>query len=68
MSKFGCDKPDLRIPLELNDIAELVKDEEFKVFSAPANDPASRVVALKVPEAASMTRKKLTSTLTMLVN
>jgi|TARA_B100000959_G_scaffold245610_1_gene270405 aspartyl-tRNA synthetase len=59
MSKFGCDKPDLRIPLELNDIAELVKDEEFKVFSAPANDPASRVVALKVPEAASMTRKKI---------
>jgi len=59
MSKFGCDKPDLRIPLELNDIAELVKDEEFKVFSEPANDPASRVVALKVPEAASMTRKKI---------
>tara|TARA_B100001250_G_scaffold312421_1_gene274435 strand:+ start:2302 stop:4068 length:1767 start_codon:yes stop_codon:yes gene_type:complete len=59
MNKYGCDKPDLRIPLELNDIAELVKDEEFKVFSAPANDPASRVVALKVPEAASMTRKKI---------
>ena len=59
MSKFGCDKPDLRIPLELNDIAELVKDEEFKVFSEPANDPASRVVALKVPEAASISRKKI---------
>ena len=59
MEKYGCDKPDLRIPLQLKDIAELVKDEEFKVFSGPANDPASRVVALKVPDAASMTRKKI---------
>ena len=59
IEKYGCDKPDLRIPLQLKDIAELVKDEEFKVFSGPANDPASRVVALKVPEAASMTRKKI---------
>jgi len=59
IEKYGCDKPDLRIPLELIDISELVKDEEFKVFSGPANDPASRVVALKIPEAASMTRKKI---------
>ena len=59
MEKYGCDKPDLRIPLQLIDIAELVRDEEFKVFSGPANDPASRVVALKVPDAASMTRKKI---------
>ena len=59
IEKYGCDKPDLRIPLQLKDIAEHVKDEEFKVFSGPANDPASRVVALKVPEAASMTRKKI---------
>jgi len=59
LEKYGCDKPDLRIPLQLKDIAELVKDEEFKVFSGPANDPASRVVALKVPDAASMTRKKI---------
>ena len=58
IEKYGCDKPDLRIPLELNDISELVKDEEFKkVFSGPANDPASRVVALKVPDAASLTEK-----------
>ena len=56
---YGCDKPDLRIPLQLKDIAELVKDEEFKVFSGPANDHESRVVALKVPDAASMTRKKI---------
>ena len=59
MRDYGCDKPDLRIPLELNDISELVKNEEFKVFSGPANDHASRVVALRVPEAASMTRKKI---------
>jgi aspartyl-tRNA synthetase len=59
IKKYGCDKPDLRIPLELNDISELVKDEEFKVFSGPANDSASRVVALRVPEAASMTRKQI---------
>ena len=59
IEKYGCDKPDLRIPLQLKDIAELVKDEEFKVFSGPANDPVSRVVALKVPEAATMTRKKI---------
>ena len=59
IEKYGCDKPDLRIPLQLKDISELVKDEEFKVFSGPANDPFSRVVALKVPEAASMTRKKI---------
>ena len=59
MKKYGCDKPDLRIPLELIDISALVKDEEFKVFSGPANDPSSRVVALKVPNAADMTRKKI---------
>ena len=59
IEKYGCDKPDLRIPLELKDISELVKNEEFKVFSGPANDLDSRVVALKVPGAASMTRKKI---------
>ncbi len=59
IEKYGCDKPDLRIPLELKDISELVKNEEFKVFSGPANDLDSRVVALKVTGAASMTRKKI---------
>jgi len=59
IEKYGCDKPDLRIPLELKDISELVKNEEFKVFSGPANDTDSRVVALKVPGGASMTRKKI---------
>ncbi len=49
MRRFASDKPDLRIPLELVDIADLVKEVEFKVFSAPAKDPHSRVVAMKVP-------------------
>ena len=59
VSKYGCDKPDLRIPLELEDISELMKNEEFKVFSGPANDPKARVVALRVPGAAELTRKKI---------
>ena len=59
MERYGCDKPDLRIPLELIDIAELVKKEEFKVFSNPANDPTARVVALKVPGGGALTRKKI---------
>jgi aspartyl-tRNA synthetase len=49
MRKYGSDKPDLRIPLEFLDIADLVKDIEFKVFSAPAADKNSRVVAMNVP-------------------
>ena len=59
IEKYGCDKPDLRIPLELQDISELVKNEEFKVFSGPANDPSSRVVALRVPKAEGLTRKNI---------
>ena len=57
MRSFGSDKPDLRIDLELVDIADLMKAVEFKVFSGPANDPASRVVALRVPQGGSLTRK-----------
>jgi len=49
MRRFGIDRPDLRIPMEFIDIADLMKAVEFKVFNAPANDPNSRVVALKVP-------------------
>ena len=49
MSKYGSDKPDLRIPLELVDIKDLLLNVEFKVFSGPANDPKSRVSALKIP-------------------
>ncbi len=57
MRRFGSDKPDLRIDLELIDIAELMKSVEFKVFSGPANDAGSRVVALRVPRGGSLTRK-----------
>lgn len=57
MLRFGSDKPDLRIDLELVDIADLMKDVEFKVFSGPANDEQSRVVALRVPAGASISRK-----------
>jgi aspartyl-tRNA synthetase len=49
MRRYGSDKPDLRIPLELVDVADLVKDSDFKVFAAPAADPQGRVAALRVP-------------------
>ncbi|RUO79778.1 aspartate--tRNA ligase [Idiomarina tyrosinivorans] len=58
MRRFGSDKPDLRNPLELVDVADLVKDVEFKVFAGPANDSKGRVAALKVPgKAADISRK-----------
>ncbi|MBQ0753508.1 MAG: aspartate--tRNA ligase [Gammaproteobacteria bacterium] len=59
MRRFGSDKPDLRIPLELVDVADLMKDVDFKVFSGPANDPKGRVVALRVPGGASISRKEI---------
>jgi len=59
MRRFGSDKPDLRIPLELVDIDELVAGVEFKVFSGPAADPASRVAALRVPGGAELSRKQI---------
>jgi aspartyl-tRNA synthetase len=59
MRRFGSDKPDLRIALELVDIAEAVKHVEFKVFADPANDPAGRVAALRVPGAADLSRKDI---------
>ena len=59
MEKYGSDKPDLRIPLQMVEIKDLVKDVEFKVFSAPANDPGSRVTALNVPGGADIPRKKI---------
>ncbi len=57
MRRFGSDRPDLRNPLELVDIADLMGDVEFKVFQGPANDPRSRVVALRAPGGASLSRK-----------
>ncbi len=57
MQRFGSDKPDLRIPLELVDVADLLQGIEFKVFAGPAKDPNGRVAALKVPGGAELTRK-----------
>lgn len=57
ISLYGSDKPDLRINLTLVDVADLMKSAEFKVFSGPANDADSRVVALRVPNGVSLTRK-----------
>ena len=59
MLRYGSDKPDLRIPLELVDLAEIMKDVEFKVFSGPANDQEGRIVVLNVPKGAELSRKKI---------
>ncbi|BFM07414.1 aspartate--tRNA ligase [Halioxenophilus aromaticivorans] len=59
MAIYGSDKPDLRIPLQLVDIKDLMKDIEFKVFAGPANDSASRVTALKVDGGAEISRKQI---------
>lgn len=59
MRRFGSDKPDLRNPLELVDIADLVKDVEFAVFKGPANDAEGRVVTIRVPGGAAMSRKQI---------
>ena len=59
MTRYGSDKPDLRIALELVDIAEQVRHVEFKVFNEPANDPGGRVAALRVPGGAVFTRKQI---------
>lgn len=59
MRRFGSDKPDLRNPLELVDVADLLKEVEFKVFSGPANDPKGRVAVIKVPGGAKLSRKQI---------
>ncbi|MCP1314288.1 MULTISPECIES: aspartate--tRNA ligase [unclassified Halomonas] len=59
MDRFGSDKPDLRIPLELTDIDDLMKQVDFKVFSGPANAEDGRVAALKVKGGASLSRKEI---------
>ena len=59
MTRFGSDKPDLRNPLELVDIADVVKDVEFAVFNGPANDVEGRVAALCIPTGASLSRKQI---------
>lgn len=59
IQRFGVDKPDLRIPLELVDIGDLLREVEFKVFSGPANDPRCRVAALPVPAGDKLSRKMI---------
>lgn len=59
MDRFGSDKPDLRIPLELVEISDLMQNVDFKVFSAPAQDPNGRVTALRVPGGNSLSRKEI---------
>jgi len=59
MKRYGSDKPDLRNPLELTDVADLLANVDFKVFSGPANDPKGRVAAIRVPGGASLSRKQI---------
>jgi len=59
MQRYGSDKPDLRNPLELVDVADLLKDVEFKVFSGPANDEKGRVAVIRLPEQADNVSRKM---------
>ena len=67
MTRFGSDKPDLRNPLEIVDVADILKDVEFKVFSGPANDAKGRVAVVKVPEGAAKFSRKNIDDLTKFV-
>jgi aspartyl-tRNA synthetase len=59
MRRYGSDKPDLRVPLELVDVADLVRGCDFKVFAGPAADPAGRVTALRAPQGGKLSRKEI---------
>jgi aspartyl-tRNA synthetase len=59
MRRFGSDRPDLRCPLELVDVGDLMQQVEFKVFAGPANDPKGRIAALRVPKGGELTRKEI---------
>ncbi|KTR46275.1 aspartyl-tRNA synthetase, partial [Pantoea ananatis] len=59
MHRYGSDKPDLRNPMELVDVGDLLKSVEFQVFAGPANDVKGRVAALRVPGGAALTRKQI---------
>jgi aspartyl-tRNA synthetase len=59
MERYGSDKPDLRIPLELVSVDDLMREVEFKVFRGPADDPLGRVAALRVPGGATISRKEI---------
>jgi aspartyl-tRNA synthetase len=59
MRRFGSDRPDLRVPLELVDLGDLMAGVDFKVFAGPAQDPQGRVVALRLPKGGELTRKEI---------
>ncbi len=59
MRRFGSDRPDLRVPLELIDVGDLMASVDFKVFAGPANDPRGRVAALRVPNGSRLSRKEI---------
>ncbi len=59
MNRYGSDKPDLRIPLEFVDVADVFKNVDFKVFSEPATDPQSLLVAMRVPNGNTLSRKQI---------
>ncbi len=59
MTRFGSDKPDLRNPLEMVDVADILKNVDFKVFSGPANDENGRVAVIRVPNGVAVTRKQI---------
>ncbi len=59
LRRYGSDKPDLRNPLELVEVADLFRGVEFKVFAGPASDPKSRIAALKLPQGGELTRKEI---------
>ncbi len=59
INRYGSDKPDLRINLELTELTDVMKKVDFKVFAAPANDPQGRIAALKVPNGGDLSRKNI---------
>ncbi len=59
MHRYGSDKPDMRVTLEIVDVGDAMKDVAFKVFSGPANDPKGRVAALRIPGGASLSRSEI---------
>ncbi len=59
VSRFGVDRPDLRVSLELVDVGDLMAEVDFKVFAGPANDPKGRVAALRLPKGCELSRKQI---------
>ncbi len=59
LARFGSDRPDLRIPLELTELTDRMRGVDFKVFAGPANDPEGRVAALRLPHGATLSRKEI---------